>query len=171
MCCSRLTIGQHPEGEKGGAKQAEQMQLHSRQGRNNPHWKPGTLDPSTHGGLDFSFLQLRLSQDGSPAIMYGSRLFVSFLPIWDRGKLQVSRQGNAFTGGITALALRMNRAKSSDTTCLAPCDNLATRFCIFSYRKYIGAFPKPDIVLCLKTINTWTAIKSYFTTLPPTKWM
>lgn len=63
------------------------------------------------------------------------------------------------------------RAKSSDTTCLAPCDNLATRFCIFSYRKYIGAFRKPDIVLRSKTINTGRAIKSHFISLPPTKWM
>lgn len=83
--------------------------------------------------LNFSFFST-LSPSGCEPCHYVWLAAVCEFPphLGLRGKLQVSREGNAVTVGITS-ALHMDCAKPSDTSYLAPWDKLATRFCTLCY--------------------------------------
>lgn len=65
-----LTTGQHPGGEKGGAKQTEQMQLNSREELRPSLKAQKSRLKHSWGLLDFSFLQL-LAQSGCEPCHYG----------------------------------------------------------------------------------------------------
>lgn len=118
--------------------------------------------------LNFSFFLLCPCQDVNPAIMYGLRLFASFLPIWDwEANCRFPGKGNAFTVGI-ASALHMDCAKPSDTSYLAPWDNQPSGFVlevtentqVASFRSLESFFAwRPQVQGPLKVILLFSTFK------------
>lgn len=130
VCFLQLNVGWHPREEKE-AKQTEQTQ--NFKDCYNLHRKHKILDlDNVMKTLEF-FLSSTLSLSGCEPCHYVWLAAVCELPphLGPRGKLQVSRAGNAATVGIAASALHVDGAKPSHAGYLVPCDDLATRFCIF----------------------------------------
>lgn len=113
LCLLQLSIGLHPNVKK--RQNRTYLNLYEGNIWCNLHKKYRNLKWNVMSQMLFiwisSFPLFCCCQDVNPTIIYGLRLFASFLLFWDSGKLQVSREGNGVTVGITAWAPAMDCAK------------------------------------------------------------